>query len=70
MLISRELGTRILNLRYLLAQLDCTEAQRRQFQRLLKSAEAELMEIYEGCRLGGMVSIYSKANLRRLPFED
>jgi hypothetical protein len=46
MLISHELETRILNINYLLKQLDVTEAQRGQLLRLLGNAESELLEVY------------------------
>ena len=45
MLISHELETRILNINYLLKQLDVTEAQRGQLL-LLGDVESELMKVY------------------------
>ena len=45
MLISHELETRILNINYLLKQLDVTGAQRGQLLRLLENAESELLEV-------------------------
>ena len=47
MLISHELETRILNINYLLKQLDVTGAQRGQLLRLLENAESELLKVYE-----------------------
>jgi|GEM_PF-3725549 hypothetical protein len=46
MLISHELETRILNINYLLKQLDVTAAQRGQLLRLLENAESELLEVF------------------------
>ena len=46
MLISHELETRILNINYLLKQLDVTGAQRGQLLRLLENAESELLEVF------------------------
>ncbi len=53
MLISHELETRILNINYLLKQLDVTGAQRGQLLRLLENAESELFEVYESGSLWG-----------------
>ncbi len=47
MLISHELETRILNINYLLKQLDVTGAQRGQLLRLLENADSELMKVYQ-----------------------
>ena len=53
MLISHELETRILNINYLLKQIDVTETQREQLLLLLEDTESELVKVYESGSLWG-----------------
>ena len=62
LLNAHEVQTRILNIRYVLKQLNITQVQRARFLSLLTAAETELLGIYEGNDLCEITSLYSRTD--------